>query len=177
MLRADGDGIHVEGLLHEYPARLTPEPKEFNRRERKERRDGKHSLCVLCVLCGKNLRGLRKLVCIVVWINTDKNCSEPCFSKARIRSPDSDPKQHEASPESGPQNLCLSVSICGSLLRGYCQAEPLPVSRPWCGFGWFCPAFLHSAFCRLTSLVGSLGVALGWPCGGSVLRSLCLVYA
>src|ERR1035437_155216 len=50
-------------------------------------------------------------------INTDMDYSKPRSSMARIRSPDSDPKRNEARPESGPQNLCSSVSTCGSLLH------------------------------------------------------------
>src|ERR1039458_591001 len=56
-------------------------------------------------------------------IDTDKTYSKPCFSMARIPSPDRDPKQSEARPESTLQNLCSSVSICGFLLHGYSLAS------------------------------------------------------
>jgi hypothetical protein len=52
-------------------------------------------------------------------IDTDDNYPEQRSSMVGIRSPDSDPKPSGARPESGPQNLCSSVSICGSLLHGY----------------------------------------------------------
>ena len=42
----------------------------------------------------------------------------------------------------------------------------LAISRLWCGFG-----------VALVEPWWSLGGALGWLCGGFVLRSLCLVYA
>src|ERR1035441_2051987 len=60
------------------------------------------------------------------WIqmNTDKNCSEPHTFMAKIRSPDSNPKQREARPAFGPKNLCSSVFICGFLLHGY-GLEPI----------------------------------------------------
>jgi hypothetical protein len=52
-------------------------------------------------------------------IDTDKDYSKPCSSGAGIHSPDSDSKQGESGPESGPGNLCSSVCICGSLLHKY----------------------------------------------------------
>jgi hypothetical protein len=52
-------------------------------------------------------------------INTDKDYSTPRFLMAVRRSPDGDLKRGAARPESSPQNLCSSVSICGSLLHGY----------------------------------------------------------
>jgi Flp pilus assembly protein TadD len=44
-------------------------------------------------------------------IDTDKNCPEGGSARPGISSA---PKQIELKPESGPQNLCPSVSICGS---------------------------------------------------------------
>ena len=61
-------------------------------------------------------------------MDTDKNCSEPRFSAARIRSPDSEPKQHSAGPEFGPQNLCSSVSICGRVALSRVRALTINLS-------------------------------------------------
>jgi len=58
-------------------------------------------------------------------MNTDKDGSGPQISVTGIRSPNSDPNHGEARPEFSPRNLCSSVSICGSLLRGYGLALPL----------------------------------------------------
>ncbi len=52
-------------------------------------------------------------------IDTDENYSERYFRAARIRSPDSDPKESEATLEPGPKNLGSSVSICGFPLHGH----------------------------------------------------------
>jgi tetratricopeptide (TPR) repeat protein len=52
-------------------------------------------------------------------IHTDQKHSKSPLPMAGIRSPDSEPKQSEGGPESGPQNLCSSVSICGSPLLRY----------------------------------------------------------
>ena len=64
-------------------------------------------------------------------INTDESPSELRFSKARARLPDSGPKQSDARQESGPQNLCSSVSICGSLLRDYGLAALVLAGCVW----------------------------------------------
>jgi Flp pilus assembly protein TadD len=55
-------------------------------------------------------------------MDTDENRPERGSSTARTRSPDSSPEQSEATPESGPQYLCSSVSICSSPLFGYAVA-------------------------------------------------------
>src|ERR1035441_5090067 len=57
-------------------------------------------------------RGQRHANHIWTQMNTDTDHPKPRFPMVTIRSPDSDPKLSEGSPESGPQNLCLSVSIC-----------------------------------------------------------------
>ena len=56
-------------------------------------------------------------------MNTDMNESKRSFYIAAIGSLDSDPEQGQAKPESGLQNLCSSVSICGSLLHGDSSAS------------------------------------------------------
>src|ERR1700690_2137641 len=48
-------------------------------------------------------------------MHTDKNYSERCVSRARIRSWDNAPHSCKTGPEFSPQHLCLSGSICGSL--------------------------------------------------------------
>jgi len=50
-------------------------------------------------------------------MDTDQEHFEPRISMARIRALDSDPEQSEARPDSGAQNPCSSVFICGSLLQ------------------------------------------------------------
>ena len=50
-------------------------------------------------------------------MNTDKDDSRSGLIIAVLRSLDGDPKPRLAEPESCPQNLCESVSICGSLLH------------------------------------------------------------
>jgi len=61
---------------------------------------------------------IRPAVNVLAEANPDKDCSKPRSSMAGSRSPDSDPKEGEANPESSRQNLGPSAFICGSLLHG-----------------------------------------------------------
>ena len=49
-------------------------------------------------------------------IDTDKNGPRPSTSRRKTGPIERDPVQTEATPDSGPKNLCSSVSICGYLL-------------------------------------------------------------
>jgi hypothetical protein len=52
-------------------------------------------------------------------IHPDKNYSNPHFCMAGVRSPEGEPKQSEAAPESDSKNLCPSVFICGAFRQGF----------------------------------------------------------
>ena len=52
-------------------------------------------------------------------MNTDGECAEPRLATGRIRSLNSGLEPNQLNGRANPQNLCVSVFICGSPLHPY----------------------------------------------------------